>query len=114
MSADVKKINMKKYIDDFMNRQAGNLWLGIIIIIAYMGLKLRHGFQLSAIWYGAWFSAIIFAALAADLFERTDSWIYTSLRNIECSNLSNEDKLTMIKTEIEVLVEKQIYSIQSK
>jgi len=94
----------------FFNKRAGGIGLGLLLIISYLSLKIiKLGFAWSIVWFGTWFSCIILAALAADLFENTESWIYYSLREIELQRgLSHEERVALIKSQIEIAANQYI------
>jgi len=89
------------------NKKAGGFGLALIIIVAYIGFKIaKVGVDPSFVWYTGWFIAIVVSALAADLFENIESWTFNSLRIIEKKGLSSEERVEMIKTQLEVAVDR--------
>ena len=88
-------------MNDFFNKKVGGFGLGLVIISAYIGFKFKiTGLNDVFLWYTIWFIAIVFSALAADLFQKNDDWIYNSLKNIETMNISSEEKMKLFRFQL--------------
>jgi hypothetical protein len=92
--------------ENFWNKKAGGFSLGLFLIIAYIGFKSIRTSWTSPYfwWYSIWFMAIVINSLTSDLFENSTSWIYTSLEKLETSEMSPEDKLKYIRTQLSIAV----------
>lgn len=94
------------------DKKAGGLGLGITMIILYIGFKLAKTgittwyLNMPFIWYSVWFVAIIISALATDLFENIESWTVNSLRIIENQASTKEERIEMIKTQLDIAVDR--------
>lgn len=89
------------------NKKAGGIGLAIIIVLMYVSIKIaKFGFEYSVLWSSGWFIAIIITALAADLFENIETWIYNNMVIIEKKGLTPGERITMIKTQLDSAVDR--------
>ncbi|MFX1380753.1 MAG: hypothetical protein ACFFA4_16850 [Promethearchaeota archaeon] len=97
-------------IKGWLNRRAGGIWVGIVIIIAFASIKLAFvGLSWDFLYFSAWFSLIVFSALAFDLFEELESeWIYNSLRKIELDSSTPRERIQMIHDELDIAVKQHL------
>lgn len=94
---------MKQINGTWYNKKAGGLGLGLLIIIAYISIKvIKLGFTLNLFWTSLWFMGLVLAALLTDLFENIDSWVQQSFKIVENQNLSKEQKIESIKNQLEI------------
>ena len=93
---------------EFFDRKAGGGGLALIILIAYASLKLvEKGICTNTLYSIAWIFMILICALAVDLFKLTkDSSIYNSLVQIETQSISNEEKVVLIKQQLQLAVDR--------
>lgn len=96
---------MNKNVKKFLNRKAGGASLAIVIVAAYIATKyLRTGLSINLIWYGLWFTGFVMSALATDFFENVESWVFESLKKLKGENISAEQKVQMIKSQLRIAV----------
>lgn len=95
---------------DFFNRKVGGFGLAIVILTAYIGYKwsLIGTITPEFTWYVVWFTGIIFSALATDLFVNNKLWIENAMENVMRMDLSVDQRVAVIKQQLEIAVDRYL------
>lgn len=98
---------MEETTKEWFEKEVGNWSLGLLFMVAFVASKIAiFGWVLDILWECVWFGTIIISALIADLFNNADTWTYNSFQIIDNMKLSREERISMIKSQLEIAVDR--------
>ncbi len=95
---------------DWFNQKVGGFGLAIVILTVYVGYKfsLIGTITPAFAWYVIWFTGIIFSALSTDLFVNNKLWVENAMENITRIDLSTDQRVAVIKQQLEIAVDRYL------